>query len=260
LNVGLRHDHYTTFGGTTNPRLALIYDPVKNTTLKLLYGAAFRAPNAYELFWHQNGVTKANPLIQPETNKTTELVLEQYLGRYVRLTTTGFYYRVSDLISQQTDPVDDLLVYNNAGAITAKGLELEAEGKLAKGQQGRISYTFQDSQDEQTGLPLTNSPRHLLQIHLITPLAGERLFAGLELQHIGSRRTIAGTEVSGAFVPNLTFFSEKLPKGMELSASLYNIFNTSYGDPGSEEHRQDIILQDGRNFRLKLTYRFLRGH
>ena len=27
LNVGLRHDHYDSFGGTTNPKLALIYDP-----------------------------------------------------------------------------------------------------------------------------------------------------------------------------------------------------------------------------------------
>lgn len=30
----------------------------------------------------------------------------------------------------------------------------------------------------------------------------------------------------------------------------------TYGDPGAEEHRQDTIQQDGRTFRLKLTYRF----
>jgi hypothetical protein len=29
-----------------------------------------------------------------------------------------------------------------------------------------------------------------------------------------------------------------------------------YGDPGSTEHRQDIIDQDGRTFRVKLTYAF----
>ena len=49
LNAGVRYDHYSTFGGTTNPRLALIYRPAGKTTLKLLYGDAFSAPDVYEI-------------------------------------------------------------------------------------------------------------------------------------------------------------------------------------------------------------------
>ena len=45
LNLGLRYDHYSTFGGTTNPRAALIYNPWERTSVKLLYGQSFRAPN-----------------------------------------------------------------------------------------------------------------------------------------------------------------------------------------------------------------------
>jgi outer membrane receptor for ferrienterochelin and colicins len=45
LNAGVRHDQYPTFGGTTNPRLALIYSARQRTTFKFLYGQAFRAPN-----------------------------------------------------------------------------------------------------------------------------------------------------------------------------------------------------------------------
>jgi outer membrane receptor for ferrienterochelin and colicin len=41
-----------------------------------------------------------------------------------------------------------------------------------------------------------------------------------------------------------------------LSGSVDNLFNESYGDPGAEEHRQDIIKQDGRTFWLKLKYSF----
>src|SRR5439155_21305588 len=48
LSSGLRYDHYTYFGGTTNPRLGLIYHPFQPTTFKLLYGSAFRAPEVYE--------------------------------------------------------------------------------------------------------------------------------------------------------------------------------------------------------------------
>jgi iron complex outermembrane receptor protein len=41
---------------------------------------------------------------------------------------------------------------------------------------------------------------------------------------------------------------------------MYNLTNTTYSDPGSEEHRQDSIVQDGRTFRVKLTYHLARGN
>jgi iron complex outermembrane receptor protein len=55
---------------------------------------------------------------------------------------------------------------------------------------------------------------------------------------------------------NLTLLSEKIAKGMELSASVYNLFDKRYADPGAPEHVQDLIWQDGRSYRLKLSYRF----
>ena len=90
----------------------------------------------------------------------------------------------------------------------------------------------------------------------MTPLLHNGMAAGVELQMIG-KTTDAGRHRgrSRRFVPNLTLVSRKLPHGIELSASLYNIANHTYGDPGSEEHRQDMIMQNGRTFRVKLTYR-----
>ncbi|HXW05375.1 MAG TPA: TonB-dependent receptor [Vicinamibacterales bacterium] len=259
LNLGLRHDHYDSFGGTTNPRLGVIYDPWQDTTLKLLYGEAFRAPNAYELFWSQSGVTKSNPSLQPETNETTEVVIERYVGRRVRLAATAFHYTINDLITQETDPADGLLVYNNVDQVKARGVELEAEGRWPAGLQTRISYTAQDSWNEQTGLALTNSPGHLVQFNVQTPLLHDRVVAGLEFQYLSRRRTIGGAFVPGVFVPNLTLVTQKLRRGLELSASVYNLGDHVYADPGSEEHRQDMIQQQGRSFRVKLTYTFRRA-
>jgi len=51
-------------------------------------------------------------------------------------------------------------------------------------------------------------------------------------------------------------FGQRLLKNLDLSASVYNLFDKKYGDPGGAEHLQDIIDQDGRTFRVKLTYRF----
>jgi outer membrane receptor for ferrienterochelin and colicins len=258
FNIGLRHDHYDTFGSTTNPRVGLIYTPAKKSTFKLLYGEAFRAPNAYELFWSQEDLAKANPTLKPETNQTSELVLEQSLGTHARLTTTAFLYKVRDLITQQTDPVDSLLVYNNVDAIEARGVELELEGQSAFGVEGRVGYTYQRSRNEDTGLRLTNSPRHLAVLNLVAPVLDRRLFGGLELRHMSSRRTIAGNEVGSVFVANLTVSTRSLPKGLNLSAAIFNLFDNAYADPGSEEHRQDTIVQAGRSFRVKLTVRLPR--
>ena len=47
--LGLRFDHYSDFGSTINPRAALVYSHSDDTTLKLMYGEAFRAPTVSEL-------------------------------------------------------------------------------------------------------------------------------------------------------------------------------------------------------------------
>lgn len=255
LNVGVRHDNYDTFGGTTNPRAGLIYSPLKKTTVKLLYGQAFRAPNAYELFWHQQDVAKSNPDLRPESNRTTELVLEQYLGTSLRVAATGFHYGIHGLITQQTDPVDGLLVYNNVEEIRAKGLELEVEGRWSNGLRARVGHTIEDSRNNDTGLALTNSPKHLANVNVMTPILKERLSAGAELQYVGARRTIAGHEVPGVWMPNLTVFGQIVPHKLEVAASVYNLFDHTYSDPGSEEHRQDAIVQYGRSARLRLIFR-----
>ena len=91
LNLGFRYDHYTTFGGTTNPRAALIYYPWKTTTFKFLYGQAFRAPNFFELYYAAPG-DEANPSLRPETVKTMEVVWEQYFTNHFQWSVSGYYY------------------------------------------------------------------------------------------------------------------------------------------------------------------------
>jgi iron complex outermembrane receptor protein len=57
-------------------------------------------------------------------------------------------------------------------------------------------------------------------------------------------------------VPNLTLFTGNVLKGWELSASLYNAFNEQYSDPAGDGLAENVILQDGRTFRVKIGYRF----
>ena len=58
---------------------------------------------------------------------------------------------------------------------------------------------------------------------------------------------------------NLTLLNRNVFKGWEFSASVYNIMNQKFRDPGAEEHLRvgmSSIIQDGITFRLKLTYNY----
>jgi len=256
LNAGLRYDNYDLFGSTVNPRVALIYMPWAPTTLKALYGTAFRAPNAYERFYVSPTI-KTDPNLGPEKITTYELILEQVIGAHLRGTVVGFYYKLDNIINFVTDPEDGLQVFRNSGDIRAKGAEVELEGRWANGITGRVSYTYQDAEDARSGRPAPGSAAHVAKANLILPLWRDRVFLGLEGQYQSRRPLESGSSLKDFYVANVTLLSVNLPvKGLELSASLYNILDTRYKDPAGTELRQSGIEQDGRTFRVKLTYGF----
>ena len=74
-----------------NPRVALIYSPVSRTTVKFLFGTAFRPPNGYELYYGDNATQKTNSELMRNQSTNCELILEQYLGRRFRGTLSGYY-------------------------------------------------------------------------------------------------------------------------------------------------------------------------
>ena len=256
LSAGVRYDHYDSFGGTANPRVSLIYTPVEGTVFKFLYGRAFRAPGVYELYYAVPPQT-VNPALRPERIETYELVYEQYFLQHYRSSLSGFYYKIEDLISQRIDPGDaSLLQFANLDDIEAKGGELELEGTWEGGLKGRISYTYQRVEDAHSGASLVNSPRHLAKLNLLLPLLRDRLFLGVEQQYMSSRQTLAGNQTGAVYLSNATLSCRTPLPGMDLSLSVYNLFDEHYADPGAVEHVQDTIAQNGRSFRVKLDYRF----
>lgn len=256
LNAGIRYDWYETFGGAVSPRVGLIVLPHEKTAVKLLYGEAFRPPNAYEFYYKDGFSIKPALDLKPETIRTYELVWEQTLNKELRLSASGFYYKVDDLITLKTDRSDGVGVFENLESVKSKGVELELDGKWPYGLEGRISYTFQFAENSRTGEHLSNSPEHMAKFNTIFPLVKDKLFAGTELRYLSSRKTLKGKEADDALVANLTLFARDLWKGLDISASVYNLFDADYGDPGSAEHVQDVIMQDGISFRIKVTYSF----
>lgn len=258
LNAGVRYDRYSsTSDSSINPRLALIYKATEDTTLKALYGTAFRAPNAYELYYEvlNPGGQKSNTGLRPERIRSRELIAEHRLSADVRITASVFQNTVSDLITQTMDPSDGLMVFQNLDRARARGAEIEYEKVWAGGSKLRTSYSWQHARNLTTGATVANSPRHLANFNLSKPLFRTGWRAGVEALYVGRRNTLQAN-TAGYWLANLTLSTLRLAPGMELSASVYNLFDRRYADPGAEEHLQDVIAQNGRTFRVKLSYAF----
>jgi iron complex outermembrane receptor protein len=245
LNGGVRYDQYEQFARAT-PRGAVIVTPTATSSVKYLYGEAFRAPNAYELFYY--GTTPAD--LQPEFVRTHEVVWEQYIAESLRTSVSGYHYTASQLITFQSldsDSVHGKFGFTNDGVIEANGIELETEVRTKRGVQASASYVLQDTSTAENA-PLTNSPRHMAKARVTVPIKS-RAFASAEWQFTGNRSTLAGNTVGAATVVHLTG-GWPLSKSLVLTGSIRNLFDQRYMDPSSDEHLPDSIQQNGRTMRI----------
>jgi outer membrane receptor for ferrienterochelin and colicins len=257
LNVGARFDEYVHQARTTNPRVGLIYKHSDETTLKALYGTAFRAPTDYELYYQDGGsTTKASPDLRPEKMDTAELVIEHRLDKSTSVAMTGFYYQLDHLIEQWVDPSDGLLVFRNGDTVIGKGAEIEVT-RLWKGDiKTTGSYSYTESEYQDISQRPANSPRHLAKLRVLVPLIDKKLFVGIEPLYRGDVRTLSGRTAGGFTLVNLTFTYDGIVKNLDAGLSIYNLFDKRYGYPGGAEHVQDILHQDGITAAFRLTYRF----
>lgn len=259
LNAGVRYDHYQTFGGATSPRLALIYTPVEGTVFKLVYGKAFRAPNAYELYYNDvfDGYATSTSL-RPETVRSYEAIYEQYYGDILRTSVSAFYNKIDDLISYVDVPPAQV-AFANIEQVKAVGGEFEIEGQWSSGFAARSSYSFVSARNEGADQSLDYSPRHLVKLNLTAPLYRKKVFAAIELQGVSRREfTQNGGQVAAAgyLVTNATLSSTALLPGLEASFSIYNLWDRRLEDPATTDHVQNVIPQDGRTYRVLVSYRF----
>lgn len=157
LTAGVRHDEFSDFGGTTNPRLGLVWAPRHDITAKLLYGRAFRAPSLQEQYNRNNPVFIGNPDLQPEKMETWEIAMDYRLSNTLNLAVNLFRYEVEDKITIQSSGTTNL-GYVNGAKWEGQGGELEFRWKTSPRSSLLFNYSYQDSED-QDGHRLPNGPR-----------------------------------------------------------------------------------------------------
>jgi iron complex outermembrane receptor protein len=256
LTAGIRHDHYSDFGDTTNPRLALVWDTAVNLTTKLLYGTAFRAPSFTEQYSTNNPIGQGNPAITPEKNQTLELAFAWQVRRDIQLNLSLFRYEMQDII--RTTPVSGGTMYNNTGKQHGTGYELEGTWEASRNLRLTGHYSVQKSIDESTDQDAGYAPNQHLYLRGDWMPAAQWMLSG-QINHVADRRRPAGD--TRPAVADYTTFDLTLRttsaqgKGWNFAASVRNLFDADVREPSAYPVRIRYDLPGApRTIWLQVTY------
>ncbi|TAN71640.1 MAG: TonB-dependent receptor [Methylobacter sp.] len=233
LTAGLRHDEFSDFGGTTNPRMALVWDAAQNFTAKLLYGQAFRAPSFNEKYGINNPVQQGNPSLHPETNRTLEAVFSWQARRNTQVNLNFFRYEMEDIIRIVPNKAPAVgAVYNNTGKQTGNGVELETTWEATPELRLSGNYSYQKSIDETTNKDAGYAPHHQLYGRADWHFYGAWLLSG-QINHIADRKRAFGD--NRPQVPDYTTVDTtiryRIKSQWDFAASAHNLFNADVREP-----------------------------
>ena len=254
LSAGMRLDyHHMLKNMQLNPRLGLIWHPLQTTTVKLLYGSAFRAPNIYERDYKAFG-QEPNPNNKEERIKTYEGIVEWQPGSGLKLMGSLFYNDFSQVLELPNGATGQFV---NSGKPHAYGYEFEAEKRWGNGRLLKASLNHTLLQEE-GGAWAIGSPKNVFQLHYAEPLFGNAAKLGVESIFVDKRKAPQGGFAASYNLVNLNLSSKKLLTGLNTSFGIYNLFNTHYENlgGGGSDLVQNVLKMDGRSLRLNLEYTF----
>lgn len=232
LTAGVRHDHYSDVGGTTNPRLALVWDANLDVTAKLLYGQAFRAPAFAELYSINNPVYRGNANLKPETIRTFEAAFSWQARAQTQVHLSLFRYAMGDII-RTADAGAGTLMFTNLGAQHGHGLELEAIHDATHNLRLSGHYAFQKSTDDSTGQDAGYAPRHHVYGRADWSFSSARLLSA-QLNHVAGRRRAADDlrpPVADYTTLDLTLRTNRGKAHWDFAASVRNVFDADVREP-----------------------------
>lgn len=227
LTAGIRHDVYSDFGGTTNPRLALVWDAAYNIVVKAMHGTAFRAPSFSEMYSINNPVVIGSSTIQPETVISDELAFSWQQTANLRGNLNFFHYRMSNIIL----PVG--AVYQNAGEQTGRGLEWEEIFDVTSNFRLTGNYSWQHSIDGATGQDAGMAPHRRLFARGDWRFAPRWQF-GTTVNYVAERMRQPGDtrpQIPDYTTVDLILRREKIANGWDVRASVTNLFNSNALEP-----------------------------
>ena len=232
LTAGVRYDDYSDFGGTTNPRLALVWQTRFDLTTKFLYGRAFRAPSFAELFNINNPVALGNPDLDPETIDTFEIAFDwrprpEFHGGF-----NTYWYRMDDILRFASDPIGTNTA-SNTGEQTGYGAEWELWWKVHRDVSLYGNYAYQRSRDDDADHDVGFAPTHQLYGRIDWQFRPSWNL-NTQVNWVGGRRRSAGdprSDIGDYTLVDLTLRGDDLAGGWTVAVSVRNLFDEDAREP-----------------------------
>lgn len=258
LTAGVRSDHYSDFGSTTNPRLALVWANSYRLTTKLLYGEAFRAPSFAETNEANNPVALGNPDLRPEKISSYELAFDYRWDIDDEISINFFHYDWENIILFKPDAGASTMTAQNTGRQTAYGLELEFSEPLSANLQLKANFAWQRSKDRLNHADAGNSPER--QLHISVRWQQDAWNMDLRGNWVMNRNRFkmdTRTQIKDSLLVDFNlrhFFS----KNLEAALIVNNLFDKKNFEPSPHGDPLPFIAQDlplaGRSVSAEIRY------
>lgn len=294
MQAGLRYDFWNLRGNelaaadedkgeasfsAASPRLAVIAKPTKRDVTKLMFGSAFRAPSAYEIYYNDGGFTQVvagtcdGAKLRPERINSLELEHSHRFNLdWVGLAAAHATFArniiesapISDECAAAAMAEPGAVVYSNSEVSQRiYGIDLEVRrefraGIMASAQYGYIHGRYAEAPLDDAGEPLStrlpNAPTHYAGTKVIVPIVQSALNGAFRVA-LEDRRRIdtTGNEYSDRAVVADVVASGVIGRhGLRYAAGVYNLFNWKYALPAIP-FASNLMPQNGRSFMFSLT-------
>ncbi|SEB02926.1 TonB-dependent receptor domain-containing protein [Alkalimonas amylolytica] len=304
LTLGGRYDHHDAFGSQFSPRVYGVWNPVEHWTIKGGVSQGYKTPNVEMLtdgiygFGAQGTLPfVGNPDLKPEISTTTELNVFYVADSGFTASAGVFINRFTDKLARGTPRPNCSFAGNEglAGCIDVgywpniaefgqtvnvdkaetRGGEVSFRMPLAEQWAWLVNYTYTESEQKSgasQGLPLTNTPKHMLNSNLRWQFA-EQASLWLSTEYRSKRYRGAGVAFNAlgdfkAYSLSHLGASYQITEAVTLNAVIYNLLDkdflqyTPYANPTSANPDNVSysnlypINQEGRRLWLSANIQF----
>ena len=260
LTAGIRHDNYSDFGSTINPRLALVWSTGYNLTTKLLYGEAFRAPSFAQTRAINNPLVLGNPELKPEEITSYELAFDYRPSYDLTINMNFFHYNWTDIIQFIADS-GSTRTAQNVGEQTGRGMEFEFKWNATDDLKLSGNFSVQKSEDELLDTDAANSPERQLYLRGDWQLHESWTFNAQANWVMGRNRVSSDSrpEVDDYLMVDMNV-RHRMSKNIEVGLILNNVFDEDAREPSPNGQPVPFLPNDlplsGRSILGEIRYTF----
>jgi outer membrane receptor for ferrienterochelin and colicins len=256
---GARYDDHSIFGDEINPKLSIMYTPAKDTIIRASVGTSFKSPTIRQLYYnapylHGSFYALSNPDLKPETAIGYGASIEQWFLDNQMMLNLGYFRNDVDemVIREDTGALYNglpLMTYENVEKAWTQGIEFMCTAFLTRELTAGFSYTYTDTENEETGKELTYVARHVASFSPAFDWEKYGMGVSARVSYSSKQYTDSAntSQIDAGAVLGAKIY-KNLSESAKLSFEMDDIFDSAQASVGS--------FHSGRSFTLKLDFKF----